>query len=683
MTPRRLSAVLLALTLGLTAPLTLGTAAQAAPTAPNVPALTHDYPQTTLQAWIGGGTSSTSLAVPDGTQPTTLRAHLAATAQTGDRVDVLAGDRVVFSGPATAGQDIAVPLDRTAVTRTGGTSSGQSVQVSLRLTDPTDTLGRCVLRDRQATLTGLSLDLTGTPALPTSVAGFFGDAVDRVSVQVPSPAGDGTAEAALQAVASLTSRYAGATPVRLDTSSPATDLTSQSRILQLAAGPNPVTTRIGERDGVPVLTMTGQGAELVRAVTALASDQIALASSGDTTRLSARTVADRSLTSTLAGLGSPTVRLTGYGQSSAYVGVRQAHFGGPVSTLDLHLRGTASAIPHGAQASLSLYWNDFLLTSVNLVSGQAIALDATVPATRMQRDNGLNIRLDALPDTGECRRGGLPVEVDLDGAASRVTAHRGQDAAPGFQRFPQVLGGHLPVALGGGQDEAASLTQAGHIVSALQKLSDAPLDVSVVTADALISGRSASASGLVVGASAEQAARLRAPLRIAGFRTVSATKPFGVSVDQPYATLQAFHSGSRDVLLTAGFTPARGDGATTAGLMGQLASSVDAQNGWSILSRDLLVAIPDNAPAELSSGTVVPQAQVTTERGRLPWWLWAGIAAAVAVIAVRVVFVQRRRSAVRRYVDAEEAARARMEPNREPPAAGTGDADDDTPRSEG
>jgi hypothetical protein len=175
------------------------------------------------------------------------------------------------------------------------------------------------------------------------------------------------------------------------------------RVLRLRDGAGNVRTAISVVGGVPTLTMTGPPLQLASAVRAFDSDQIALGASGETVGLTADPV-QPGLTESFTQLGSGTpIRLAGYGQSSVYVGVYQAQFGGPISAAAVHLVGTASPIPAGAQARLSAYRDGYLLaaTAIRQGTAQPVALTFSVPSSQMQRDNGLTIRFDASPDRGD------------------------------------------------------------------------------------------------------------------------------------------------------------------------------------------------------------------------------------------------------------------------------------------
>ena len=72
-----------------------------------------------------------------------------------------------------------------------------------------------------------------------------------------------------------------------------------------------------------------------------------------------------------------------------------------------------------------------------------------IPAGRLRSVNDIELTLTAVaPDGSACTPPSIPAgEVDVDTAGSTVTVTHGTGQARGFQLFPQVFEGTLPVAL--------------------------------------------------------------------------------------------------------------------------------------------------------------------------------------------------------------------------------------------
>ncbi|MTD15852.1 hypothetical protein GIS00_18105 [Nakamurella sp. YIM 132087] len=690
----RSSRLALALLLTAAAALTpLGTAAAAAPTgettAESTVGAARSYP-TSLSANLGGGTTSLAVPVAAGLTPTRLTATVTPGYDTALQTVVSVGDRIVATVAGTAPKAIDVPL-------VAGDLGTDGLLLSLAVTPQTG-VAVCADPNSFATLDGIAVDTTGTATAPTTVAGFFDDSVDRITVVVPegtAPDGaDGLGAAALQAVAALSHRYgrigtntavvdlavggadvAGGNGTVIETGTriapggeTATDapaVASNPRVVALTAGTGDVTTVVGETSGVPTMTFTGPAAGLLAAVRALDTDALVLADGDSTIGLAGDTMTASQAVASLDDLtGQSVITLSGYGRHTSYVGVRQAAFGGPVSSAKVHLEATTTALADSTQARLSVYWNDYLLSSSMIGAGEPIRLDLEVPADRMQRDNGLVLQLDALPSAAGCTDNGLPVQITVDGAGSFVEASGGQTLPAGFGRFPQALAGSLPVAFG--STDATSLPLAGHYVSALQGGSPVSLQVAVVPADALISGDRSSASGLLIGATPEQVNAAGAPLRVGQFRQLGGTAPLTVGSNTPVATVQAFQSGSRDLVMTAAWAPSgtptdnlstaladRVDGVTGAEAVDGDAAGQSRPNGWADLGSDLLIATAAGIDS-IDSNALAPQAQILVEHSGIPWWVWVLVGGVLLVAFARWRITVRRRAAVARYLDEEQ-----------------------------
>ena len=103
----------------------------------------------------------------------------------------------------------------------------------------------------------------------------------------------------------------------------------------------------------------------------------------------------------------------------------------------------------------------------------------------------------------------------MDTTGSKLTAQRGHSIKPGFPRFPQVVGTTLPIAVDGGAASQQNTINVTTLAFSLQRDNDSLLDVRLTTPAALLD------SGLLVGATPATAEQADAPLRLAGFRTVS------------------------------------------------------------------------------------------------------------------------------------------------------------------
>jgi hypothetical protein len=424
-------------------------------------------------------------------------------------------------------------------------------------------------------------------------------------------------------------------------------------VVALAEGSGDVTAVVDPGAAVPTLTLTGSGSALQRAATALGSSVTSLANAGKATGLSLTGSVPAPLDRTLADLGTARVTLSGYGTSSSFVGVNQADFGGPVSALELHVSGTHTALVAGTDATLDIRFNDFLVASLDLSGSRAIDTDVRVPSSMLQSSNGLSFQLDASPPQRFCQGPltAIPIEVDLDGGATSLSATRGNGPVTGFQRFPQVLAGTLPVALrGSGADLVRNAELAAPVVASLQRATRDQLTVESVSPGDLLGGGS---SGLLVGATGDDSNAVSAPLRLFGMRLMYFVKQQGaVGTDQPYAALEAVHSGGRDLLLLGGWSPS---GSPAPALGRHLATHV-SRSGWADLSDDVLLSSAGTPVFGVSSNAVYPQEQRVSDTDHFAWWLAGAIVLLLLVLAVRWAVVRARRRRIAELVDAEQRA---------------------------
>ncbi|MFK0040187.1 cellulose biosynthesis cyclic di-GMP-binding regulatory protein BcsB [Paenarthrobacter sp. NPDC090517] len=582
-----------------------------------------------------------------GLDPTRIRGTIVVSGKPEGTVRATVNGRVVLETSAAA----SIPLEAEV---TSADVVNQQLIVGLQFLPAAQTM--CVVSNATATLNNLVVDFSGTAKAPTTVGEFFPASVPAVVLPVPADPREDVSAAIITAAAAMSHRYPQASvsvvpEAKLEAL--ASSLTAGSRVLSVVPDQGETGTRLATAAGLPQLILSGHDEQLRTAARALASDKTALAVTSSVTGLTSALPASPGLTQSLKDLGSTSLKLSGYGAPESYVGVSQSQFGGPVSSVKVQLKGTHTAVPDNAQAQLSVFWNDYLLSSRNLDGGDTFTVDADIPAGQLQAKNGLRIRLAALPAGGDCSgpAGVMPMEVTVDTAGSTLTGIRGGSTKAGFARFPQAFGQSVPVAFGDG-DAQANTVNAATLVTSLQRDNASLLDTRVVSLDSLAGS---SESGLVVGATADVANRLSAPLRLAEFRTISPDDvEYGVGSSAPFGVLEAFEQGGRDVLLLGAWAP-ENDTAAAAALQESLASHVSGtEGGWASLSRNLLVTQPSGTPVLLESNALVPQKAVTDDYRPYAWWIGGAVLVLGLAFALRTLLRTRRAKEARAYVDAEE-----------------------------
>lgn len=628
---------------------TLAVSAITAPTASAGPAQGAVVRASSSVSAMAGQVEQT-LVVPvtAGLEPTRIKGSIVVSGKPEGTVRATVNGRIVLETNAAA----AIALDQAV---SSADVINQQMTVGLQFIPAAQTM--CVLSNATATLNNLAVDFSGTAEVPTTVGGFFPVSVPAVVLPVPADPGADVSAAVMTAAASMTHRYPDASVSvvpEAGLAARAAGLPAGSRVLSVVGDQGETSTKLSTTSGLPQLILSGHDEQLRTAARALASDNTALAVTSSVTGLTSALPASPGLTQSLKDLGSSTLKLSGYGTPESYVGVTQSQFGGPVQSVKVQLKGTHTAVPANAQAQLSVFWNDYLLSSRNLDGGDSFSVDAEVPAGQLQANNGLRIRLAALPAGGDCTgpAGVMPMEVTVDTAGSTLTAARGGSMKAGFARFPQALGQSVPVAFGDGNAQANTVN-AATLVASLQRQSATLLDTRVVGLDTLAGS---SESGLVVGATGDVADKLSAPLRLAEFRTISPKDvEYGVGTSAPFGVLEAFEQGGRDLLLLGAWAP-DGD-ASAAALQASLTSHISGvDGGWASLSRNLLVTQPSGTPVLLESNVVVPQKAVTDDYRPYAWWIGGAVLVLGLAFAARTILMRRRAKEAQAYVDAEQKA---------------------------
>lgn len=582
-----------------------------------------------------------TISAPQATNGTTLRPGT---------VVIAAGGQPVHNGPARAATFSQV-LRNPAVVR-------GNLEVVVTYNVPTLRGDFCADASQQIDISNIKIDFTGRQSAPTTVASFLTKGTNGVNVLLPENPSEDLIQAGLAAVGAATNALEPSAQVRMSLGSldPRIRAIPGARVISFSEAANPVRTSINSNSGLPQLNITGSGDELAHAASALGGTNIPLAGSAQTEGLSQNAQPTLELTKSFQSLGVTNPTLSGWGNQSLFIGADQSTFGSSISDATVRVVGTHSAIPNGATATMNLYWNDSLIASQVLDTDTSIDLTASVPNAYIQNQNGLRVVMTAVPQSGNCTGSNrfIPIKLSLDGKQSQITANQGQTLTAGFQRFPQVLGGVLPVAFADGAPISQTAIQAALLVASLQRANQEQLLVNVVPLSEVVG---TSSTALVVGADDTASNDLQAPLRLTEFRTVSTpVREFEVGLGIPYAALEAFATGNRNLIMLGAWYPndvevTRAQEATTA-----LAENVYSRSGgWFSLGADILLTQPDFPPVQLDSNSVVPQPAVTEEYSVVVWWVLGVTLLFLALAAWRFLSVRRTRKKIAKYVDAQEA----------------------------
>lgn len=617
------------------------------------------------------------IPIPVGLTPTEISGVIFPEAQVNGRVLFLSNNRTVATFPVTPeteALEVSFPVSESDVDENDYLVFGMRF-----LTDSvTEEEHICVISDfGTVSFEEVVVHVTGTEAPPSTIAQFFSNSVRKIAVTIPEDPEPELQQAGLQAVAALSYRYPTLeTDISLTTlnhADRAVDVEEiGGRLVNIVPGNGEVIASVGLRDGMRELTLSGDPSKLASAAAALGSPKLALVDASETTELTLEANETATPALTLTQLGTNAISLGGIGTSVQQVNISQTQFGLPVQSFKLHLEGVRSQVPDNVSAMLSIYWNGDLLSSQVFDENTTIDLDLSVADTRVERNNVLNFRMDAIPNGGggggdssgsstglDC--GGtfavLPIEVFIDGEASTVTATPGQSLKPGFARMPQVFNDVLPLAISSNTLLSDSISDAAEILIALQRAATNQITVRMMPAPDFINS---SVSGLIVGASTEEIDQLRAPLRMAEFRQIDSDGAvFSAGVLDSYAALQAFRTGEREILSLSSWGPYQPGSTVGHLLQTQISNYIsESEFGWNGLYNDLLIAqLTYKEPIILDSDTVVPQPERISDANTTLVWVGVGIGSLLLFALLGWMSRRHLRRRARKYIDAEELYR--------------------------
>ncbi len=553
----------------------------------------------TLSIKGGYGTSEVSVAVADGTRPVSLTGNIASSYTTRGTIDVLINGQRRASAPAIGGGPIKVDLVAKDVEQ-------GHVIVGLRAALRPD---QDCLRDDQAvaTLEDPRLVVTGRVVPPTTLAEFLAAGPSRYVVQVPAAPTPAEQAAGLDAALALRHLYGETVDISLTMDAPSTD--SSARVVTVEETQDPDNS-LSIADAV--LFVRGPAEALEQAAVSLADPNVGLleVTSVDTVSGQAQ-YAPLEGTASLRAAGIESLAVTGIGSVTQTVTLTQATFGRPVSGLVFDFVGASTPVLQGQQGRVNITWNGDLITSETLTEDSRVNLRFSIAEENLRAVNALDVQLEYLPAGGDCSITPLPGTVEFDTLRSTVTPDFGESAAPGFQRFPQVLPAQIPVAAGGAL--AQSLPELAQVLTGVTAPSPLQYTVALTDVSDLMD-----TAGVATGVSAPQATLLSAPL--------SDDPDFPAGKREPYAALQAYQANGHDMLILTGVAPASST----------LAEWPVAQpGGWASLEGQTYVLATDQTqPEAFQTSSTQPDKQKPQ--------IIVGSAVSLALLLVLIIWLRRR-----------------------------------------
>ncbi len=581
-------------------------------------------------------TSSFALHVPPGVEVRAITGVLTMPeVVTGGVVSFSVNGAVRKQVPSALYQKVRIPVDPADVIADG------TIALNIATASPLAPGASCYTVGGVASMRKIALDYRGAEVAPTSLADFFPASSSGITVVIPSDADDDMITAGLTAVAALASRYDDDTPVDLALSAPdAATATASQRVVALVAGrAGEVTTAVSTTSGIPMLTFTGAGDDLVNAARTLSTDTLGLSGSDAENPSLETKPRSTAKTRTLDDLGVEELTLSGYGSVTEELELRQDSFGVPVSSMRLHLEGSHTAFSDASGARLDLRANGSLIGSTVLGDEATFTVEGRVPAGSLRSVNDIDLSLTAVaPDGSACTPPSIPpAEVDLDTSESTVVVEHGTGEAKGFQLFPQIYEGTLPVALRAAEGRRASAAiNAAALVAELQRAAGSPLEVQLMEPDAFLAD---DRSGLIVGALAADSEALDAPLKLSETRLLDRDDSTQeVTSQEPYAALESIDRNNRLVLMLGSWAP--GNKAAPGELARKVVDAV-VNTGWDALDGDLVIADAARPAFVAASRSLAPHQQAEEEKSYAKWFAVV-IGILLLLLALQVVIAIRR-----------------------------------------
>ncbi|MDO9484445.1 MAG: hypothetical protein Q7K25_00060 [Actinomycetota bacterium] len=564
-----------------------------------------------------GGSSTVAVTLPDSATPIVFDGTVRSTFTYDGTIVVTINGRRIAQVPARTGGDVHAVANADDVER-GVAVIGMFVQLDATedcFVDSTST----------ATLDNAVLTYSHPVTPPTSIGTFLSPGLSKITVQVGTNASVAEQQAALDAVASLVHLYPVPTVVKLlvSDSAPEDDFLNRTVVVQATnesdavGSESPSTTANGgtlEVRPAGALYLTGAPTALAGTAFALADPALSLFEGRRLEHVSGTPDWDPATGKTsLLDLGASAISMSGVGQLQSVVAVNQPAFGQSLSSLQISLAGVITPLPEGAAGRVDFLWNGTLIDSIGMSDDTQLSPVLSISSEQLNRDNQLTIDFSYVPASGRCTPQPLAARLDFDTKQSFVIPSFGDSVAPGFQRFPQVLGSTVPIALGSAGTPSSLLQQAGDVIAALQSSTTQQLAVNLMSAAEF---DSATVAGLLVGAGAAETESLGAPLTITDLISVGDPAPrFSAALPGPLALAQAFSSGKRDVAILGPIPtdPASAAGKAALQLNEQFADQVATGVGrWTQLTGQVMSM---GATGQLEEIALPPEPS-TTSNGR-------------------------------------------------------------------
>lgn len=386
----------------------------------------------------------------------------------------------------------------------------------------------------------------GAPTAPSAINGFFAPWVDTVTFYMAEQPSLDAAQAALDASAFVARRYRGmATRFRIKPLPAAgTPLPEPGPFSRAVVWSSTGTTALIEDNGAHGTVLALAARRDARQLFTLADGEALVAANGfrgTTVSLDRNTPAGGAGSVSFADLGFASRTIEGNSLLIGSYPFALADLGGHTMPSAFRLVAQHSVLPPNGNGSVRIHLNGSLIQSRAL---DRSALDVTVPlpAYLLRRDNVLEVRFQVTLGDGACVLGGSVFTATIDEGSAFVT-ERGAPLAPGFGRFPSSFVPAFSVLLEPRDRFRVELAAA--TIGAMQQTTHTPL------APALARDSKEAVGPLLAVGTSNLADVLAAPLHSGGFRLRDKDGRLWdeFTPDAPYAAMQGWSAGGRDILL--------------------------------------------------------------------------------------------------------------------------------------
>ncbi len=396
-------------------------------------------------------------------------------------------------------------------------------------------------------LTGASrVAFAGVPTAPTAINGFFAPWIDTVTFYLAEQPSLDAAQAALDASAFVARHYRGMATRFVIKPLPAagTPITEPGPFSRAVVWSATGTSALVQENGTHGTMLALAARRDARQLFTLADGDALVAANGfrgTTVSLDHNTPVGGAGSITFAELGFDSRTIEG---SSLLIGAYPfalADLGGGTTPRAFRLVARHSVLPPNGTGSVRIHLNGSLIQSRALDRAE---LDVTVPLPSylLRRDNVLEVRFQVTLGDGACVLGGSVFTATIDEASAFVT-ERGDPLAPGFARFPSSFVPAFSVLLE--PRDRFRVELAATTIGAMQQTTHTPL------APALARDAKEAVGPLLAVGTSNLADVLVAPLHSGGFRLRDKDGRLWdeFTPDAPYAAMQGWSAGGRDILL--------------------------------------------------------------------------------------------------------------------------------------